>query len=84
MSALPVYFAEIGIRIPSMRRYDLSSGDEPKPPTLFQFVKDFVKGIDAPWPSKLRLAAFFYFLKIFGKLELMEPVTEKKPPEPPE
>jgi hypothetical protein len=64
----------------SVRRNDLSSRDEPKPPTLFQFVK----GIDAPWPWKLCLAAFFYFLKIFGMLEVMKPVTEKKLPEPPE
>jgi hypothetical protein len=48
---------------------------------LFQFVKGIVKDIDAPWPSKLRFAAFFYFLRIFGQVELMKPVTEKKPPE---
>jgi len=62
-----------------MRRYDLSSRDEPKPMTILQFVN----AADIPWLSKLCLAAVLYFCKIFGGLHLMKPVTIR-PPEPPE
>jgi len=62
-----------------MRRYDLSSRDEPKPMTILQFEN----AADIPWLSKLCLAAVLYFCKIFGGLQLMKPVTIR-PPEPPE